>query len=208
MKRKPRRKEKLNTSMSVAAFDNGYWYAIELKAFATELGIDRASRLRKDELETAIRHYLRTGKLKPAERAPSRVAGAKDSERGLKLSLPVRVYTNNDATKQFLVREARKMAPGFKEKPGSRYRLNRWREEQIDKGVKITYRDLVRRFVELSRVKGPFPQAPSGRYINFLSDYFAGEKDASRDAAIKAWNSLKRLDIPKTYSAWKKYRSD
>jgi len=98
-----------------------------------------------------------------------------------------------------------KIAPDFKEKPGSRYRLNRWREEQIGKGIKITYGDLIRRFIELSLVEGPFPQVSHGRYINFLSDYSAGEESASHNEAIQAWKTLKNLDIPKTYSAWKEF---
>ena len=199
------RKSELSKSMSVTDFDNGYWYATEIKSFAKELKIVGVSKFRKDELEELIKHCLRTGNVKRSTRKRPGGSGLKDSDRGLKLSLPVGVYTNNKETKSFIVREARKIAPNFKEKSGSRYRLNRWREEQIERGVKITYGDLVTQFVELSETAGRFPQAPSGRYINFLSDYFLGEKGADRDEAIKAWNTLKNLDIPKTYSAWRKY---
>ncbi|MDH3748085.1 MAG: SAP domain-containing protein [Gammaproteobacteria bacterium] len=205
MSRGSRRKTKLSKSMSVTDFDNGYWYATEIKSFAKEIKIAGVSNLRKDELEELIKHYLRSGKVKRSTNKRPRVSGRKDSDRGLKLSLPVGVYTNNKETKSFIVREAKKIAPDFKEKSGSRYRLNRWREEQIERGVKITYGDLVRRFVELCQTDGRFPQARSGRYVNFLSDYFSGEKGANRDEAIKAWKTLKGLDIPKTYSAWKKF---
>jgi len=205
MDRGSRGKTKLSKSMSVTDFDNGYWYATEIKSFAEEIKIVGVSKLRKDELEELIKHYLRTGKVKRSTRKRLRDSGHKDSDRGLTLSLPVAVYTNNKETKCFIVREAKKIAPNFKEKSGSRYRLNRWREEQLEKGVKITYGDLVHRFVELSQTEGRFPQEPAGRYINFLSDYFSGEKGANRDEAIKAWKTLKGLDIPKTYSAWKKF---
>jgi len=40
--------------MTATQFDNGYWYATELKDFAERIGIPSASKLRKDELETAI----------------------------------------------------------------------------------------------------------------------------------------------------------
>jgi hypothetical protein len=58
--------------MTLAQFDNGYWYATELKEFAETIGIPFANRLRKDELETAIKHLLKTGKLKSRPREASR----------------------------------------------------------------------------------------------------------------------------------------
>jgi hypothetical protein len=58
--------------------------------------------------------------------------------------------------------------------------------------------------VKLNQLEGSFPQAPSGRYINFLSDFLAGEKNSTREQALTAWAQLKRLDIPKNYRAWKK----
>jgi hypothetical protein len=96
-----------------------------------------------------------------------------------------------------------KIAPDLKRKSGARYRLNRWREEKIKRGVEITYRDLIEEYVRLNQVEGSFPRVPSGRYINFLSDFLAGEKKATREQGIKAWKQLKKADIPKTYRAWK-----
>ena len=46
---------KLSMSMTQAQFDNGYWYATEITEFAKAIGIPSASRLRKDELEKAIK---------------------------------------------------------------------------------------------------------------------------------------------------------
>jgi hypothetical protein len=197
-------KPKLSKSMTVEQFDNGYWYAVEIKVFADEIGIPRASRLRKDELEELIKHFLRTGQIKnPARKTLSR-PGVRDVEKGLTLKLPVVRYTNDRETKNFIVQEALKIAPKLKRKSGARYRLNRWREQQIDNGIKITYRDLVRQYVRLNQVQGSFPQAPSGRYINFLSDFLAGEKNATRAHALKAWKQLKKAEIPKNYREWKK----
>ena len=61
-------------------------------------------------------------------------------------------------------------------------------------------------YVRLNKLEGSFPQAPSGRYINFLSNFLAAEKNATREHAVKAWGQLKKLDIPKDYRSWKKYR--
>jgi len=199
-------KPRLAKSMTVKQFDNGYWYAVEIKAFADEIGIPAASRLRKDELEELIKHFLRTGKIKnPARKTLSR-PGVRDVENGLTLELPVVNFTNDKETKDFVVREALKIAPKLKRKSGARYRLNRWREEQIDNGIKITYRDLVREYVRLNQVQGSFPHVPvpAGRYVYFLSDFLSGEKNATRANALKAWEQLKKADIPKNYRAWKK----
>src|SRR5207247_7701547 len=108
--------------------------------------------------------------------------------RGLSLKLPVVNFTNDRETKNFIVQEALKIAPKLKRKSGARYRLNRWREQQIENGIKITYRDVVREYVRLNQMQGSFPQVqvPSGRYVNFLSDCVAGEKNASRAQALKA----------------------
>ena len=92
--------------MSLSEFDNGYWYATEIKAFAETIGIPSANKLRKDDLEKAIKHFLQTGQIeKPTSRNLSR-SGTKDVERGLSLSLRVELYTNDKETKSFIEREA------------------------------------------------------------------------------------------------------
>jgi hypothetical protein len=127
----------------------------------------------------------------------------------LSLNLPVAVYTNDKETKTFLEREAQKLAPGLKRKSGARYRLNRWREEQLTSGAKLTYAGLVKKYVELNQGKESFTQIPtgSGRYINFMSDFLAAEKGATREQAIAAWKKLKTMDVPKDYRSWVKARS-
>jgi hypothetical protein len=190
--------------MTLAQFENGYWYATELKKFAETIGIPYANRLRKDELEQAITFFIRTGKIKSSSRRSFSASGGKDVERGLSLDLPVVVYTNDKETKNFLEREAQKLAPGFKRKSGARYRLNRWREEQLLKGVKLTYEGLVKEYVRLNQTREPFAQIPQDRYINFMSDFLAAEKGATREQAIRAWKKLKTLDVPKNYRSWVK----
>src|SRR5262249_46348439 len=142
-------KSKLSTSMTVAEFDNGYWYATELKEFAEVVGIPGANKLRKDELERALKLFLATGEIRSPTKRNLSMSGPKDVQHGLSLHLPVRVYTNDKETKDFLEREAQKLAPDMKRRSGVRYRLNRWREEQLSKGSKITYGDLVQEYVRL-----------------------------------------------------------
>jgi SAP domain-containing new25 len=197
---------KLTPSITLAQFENGYWYATELKTLAQSIGIPSAGKLRKDELEKAVKIYLTTGKIESPTKRSLQSSGAKDVERGLSPDLPVAFYLNGKVTNDFLDREARKIAPGLKRRSGTRYRLNRWREEQLTKGVPITYGDLVQEHVRLNQSTEPFASVPHARYINFLSEFMATGKGASREAALKAWHELKGLNIPKDYRSWAKFK--
>ncbi len=192
--------------MSLIQFDHGYWYAVELKAFADRLGIPPAARLRKDELELAIRQCLRSGTATLPQKGNSKPAAQsrqRDVTLGLRLSRRVVNYTNDAATKQFLLREAVRLSPTFRPRSGVKYRLNRWREAQIRNGVALTYRHLVAEYVRLSQSTEPFARVPHGRYINFMSDFLAREPGATHADAVAAWHRLKKMDCPKTYRDWK-----
>lgn len=197
-----RRPGHLSRSMTIREFDHGYWYATELKEFAQAIGIPRANSFRKDELEAAIKRFLQTHEIesRPARDLPK--AGVKDVALGLRSALRVSVYTNDKETKEFLEREARKVLPSLKKRSGARYRLNRWREEQLRSGRKLTYGDLVDEYVRLCQSKEPFARIPHGRYINFMADFLAAEQGPTREQAIKAWEELKTMDIPKDYRSW------
>ena len=201
------RKVTLSPAMTVEQFDNGYWYATEIRSFAKSLGFNGLSGLRKDELEDLIRGFLRTGRLDPVRARAVPSCGARDSDPGITRRRRVVNYTNDRATKDFLEQERARLSPGQRQKSGARYRLNRWREEQILAGEPITYGDLAKKYVELSDVEGAFPQARSGRYVNFISDFLRNERNRSREDAIAAWHEVKALDCPKTYASWKKQTS-
>jgi hypothetical protein len=200
------RRTGLTPTMTETEFENGYWYATELSAFAAEIGIPSANKLRKDELERAVRHFLRTGEARsPVTRALSK-SGPRDIDKGLRLDLPIVHYTSNTVTKDFIAREAARIEPGFRRAPGTRYLLNRWREAQISSGRRITYGDLVKEAIRLNKTKqGPL-RIEHGRYVNFVSDFMAANKGASHAAAVKAWKEVKAMDAPKTYAAWAKAR--
>jgi hypothetical protein len=198
---------KLSKQMTLRQFDHGYWYATEIKRFAQSLGLPSAHKLRKDELEKAIRRYFAHGKVtSPTKRDLSR-RGIKDVDRGLTLTLPVVLYTNDRETKAFLERESRRLDPMFKRRSGSRYRLNRWRDAQLMRGARITYRDLVKEFVRLNRPETTHRRAPVDRYVYFLSDFMAANPGATMAAAIRAWNAVKTMDSPKNYRAFARTRN-
>ena len=198
----PARKRKLSAVITLRAFDNGYWYAAELRSFAVKMRIPSASKLRKDQLEAAIKDLLFDEGAKFAAISVTPKQGPRDVDRGLRLDLPVVHYTSNKETKLFIDWEVSKIQPGVKRVPGTRYLLNRWREEQIAAGRSITYRDLVIQAIALNDSKrGPL-RLEHGRYMNFISDYMADNQSASHDDAVRAWHQVKAMDAPKTYSVW------
>ena len=191
--------------MTIQEFDHGYWYATELKRFARAIGVRGASALRKDQLERAVRSVLSGERASTVAVAPRSAAkeAARDTARPLTMNRRIVRYTNDRATKEFLQRQARKLAPGVPFRSGARYRLNRWREERIAAGEAITYGDLVREYVRVCRSDEPFARMPHGRYVNFVSDFYAHRPAASREEIIAAWHELKTMDCPKTFRDWR-----
>ena len=143
----------LAPTMTLREFENGYWYVDQLKDFAERIGIPAAKKLRKDELERAIEAFLRTGEAALPTKRALRKTGVKDVERGLSLKLSIENYTSNRETKDFIIEQARRMAPDVREKSGVWYRLNRWREDQMTGGARLTYGDLVLGKAELRQAK-------------------------------------------------------
>jgi hypothetical protein len=64
----------------------------------------------------------------------------------------------------------------------------------------------VRQYVALN-AQDRFDRIPHGRYINFVADYLAAEPNADRAAAIRAWHTLKTMDVPKDYAAARRSRN-
>jgi hypothetical protein len=192
---------RLSKRMSVQAFENGYWYATDLIEFGKTLGLPAAHRMRKNELESAIKAYLSAGRLPERVGSKPLKKGVRDLEKGLRPDLAIANYTSNRETKDFIRRLAERRAPGITQKSGVWYRLNRWREAQVT-ARRVTYGELVDEYIALNSLER-FEQIPHPRYINFLADYFAAEKGASRKDALAAWKTLKRMDAPKTYKSWR-----
>lgn len=198
----PRKGGGLRASMTELEFENGYWYTTELKQFADKIGVPSAGKLRKDELEKAIKYFIRTKEVKTFAKRATAKEGPRDVERGLRLDLPVVNYTSNRETKDFIEREAAKLEANFRRRSGTRYLLNRWREEQLANGRRITYRDLVQQAVALNKSQSGPLRLEHCRYINFISDFMAADKRASQSKAVAAWAELKQMNAPKTYAAW------
>ena len=192
--------------LTLREFENRYWYLDELKDLADRIGIPSARRLRKDELEKAVATFLQTGEARLPTTRPLRKTGTKDSARGLRLTRRIEHYTCNRETKDFIVRQARTLAPEVREKPGVWYRLNRWREQQIARGKRPTYGDLVRHYVSLNNM-ARFEKIPHGRYVNFVAAFLSAHKGATLAEAITAWTELKGSDVPKNFASWVEARA-
>lgn len=196
--------KKLSKRMSLSSFENGYWYLIDLKEFAKKIEIQNYSKLRKDQLEKEISYYLRNGKIRRRKVSAIKQSKlTKDSDKKLSLKTQIKNFTNDKVTKEFIEAQALRKEPNLPKKSGCKYWLNRWREENLSKGNKITYGDLVNEYIRLRKTKGNFPQIPSTKFNNFVQDYLANN-EGTRAQAMKEWEILKKLDVPKNFKSWKK----
>lgn len=196
--------KKLSKRMSLSSFENGYWYLIDLKEFAKKIEIQNYSKLRKDQLEKEISYYLKNGKIRRRKVSAIKQSKlTKDSDKKLSLKTQIKNFTNDKVTKEFIEAQALRKEPNLPKKSGCKYWLNRWREENLSKGNKITYGDLVNEYIRLRKTKGNFPQIPSTKFNNFVQDYLANN-EGTRAQAMKEWEILKKLDVPKNFKSWKK----
>ncbi len=161
----------LSKKMTLDQFNNGYWYAKDLKKFARELGIQNSYKLRKDELEHVIKGYLKTGKISQINQKNITPKGPKDTQIGLSPNLRVKHFTNNKETWDFLDDQAKKIDPNFKRVDGTKYRLNRWRDKHLSDGNPITYKDLAQAYVKINNDKKPRNRIQGTYYMYFLDDY-------------------------------------
>jgi hypothetical protein len=195
------KKQKLYRNITQEEFINGYWYNDELKEFGKEIGIKNYSKLRKDQLEKIIIHFIRTGKLKEIEIKKS----TPKTPDKLSLDTVIENYKYNKKTKEFILIEVFRKEPELKIKSGAIYWLNRWREDKINHGIKISYGDLIDEFININLNKDKLPQIPSTKMNNFIMDYLKNEIYSKRKDALNEWRKLKELNIQKDYKSWKLY---
>lgn len=193
----------LHKVKTVDEFESGYWYASELKQFAKEIGVKNSSKLRKDQLEEVIKGFIQSGCVLAKH---TKAAAKKEKSDKLALKEHIQYYISNKETKAFIKAEALKLCPDLPKKSGVWYWINRWREQQLEKKYTVTYLDLVQHFVMLSTQEGRLPQIPSARFNNFITDFLAAN-EGSREDAKAAWEQLKSINIPKTYTAWKDHKA-
>jgi len=189
--------------MTIKEFENKYWYMSELKELAKSLKIPFDSKTRKDQLEEMIFQFLQTGIV--SKKNSSKIKSCNVDI--LDLNSFVDDFRNTKETWKFINTEMDKRAPGLKIKSGAKYWLNRWIENKLSHGEKITYNDVICEYIRLNKTEGKLPQIPSCKFNNFISDYLANEKNATREDALEAWKKLKDMKIKKDYITWKKNKN-
>ena len=189
--------------MTIKEFENTYWYTSELKALAKSLKIPVDSKIRKDQLEALIIQFLKTGTAnkKNSYRSKSRNRDILNNH------TYVENFSNKKETWAFIHSEMDKRVRGLKPKSGAKYWLNRWIENKLSHGEKITYDDVICEYIRLNQTEGRLPQIPSCKFNNFISNYLANEKNVTREDALKAWNKLKDMKAKKDYITWKKNKT-
>ena len=66
------------------------------------------------------------------------------------------------------------------------------------------YNDVIGEYIRLNKTEEKLPQIPSCKFNNFISDYLANEKNATREEGLDAWNKLKAMKVKKDYITWEK----
>ena len=186
--------------MTIQEFENKYWYMNELKVLAKSLGISFDSKTRKDQLEQMIIQFLETGTVNKKHGSRSKNWNIDTLDN----SSYVENFSNKKETWEFIHSEMNSRVPGLKPKSGAKYWLNRWIENKLSHCEKITYNDVICEYIRLNKTEGKLPQIPSCKFNNFISDYLANEKNATREEALEAWNKLKDMKAQKDYITWKK----
>ena len=189
--------------MTTKEFENNYWYMSELKALAKSFKIPFNSKIRKDQLEKMIIQFLETGTVSKKQVVRSKSPNIDI----LNNNSCVENFCNSKETWAFIHREMDCLAHGLKPKSGAKYWLNRWIENKLSSGEKLTYGDVICEYIRLNKTEEKLPQIPSCKFNNFISDYLANEKNGTREEALKAWNELKDMKIKKDYITWKKNKN-
>lgn len=194
---------KKKSYMTIKEFENKYWYMSELKGLAKLLEIPFHTKIRKDQLEDIIIRFLETGTVNKKNSYQSKSRN-KDI---LNNHSYVENFSNKKETWEFINSEMDRRVRGLKPKSGAKYWLNRWIENKLSNCKKITYNDVICEYIRLNKTEGKLPQIPSCKFNNFISDYLANEKNATREEALQAWNKLKDMKAKKDYITWKKNKN-
>lgn len=195
-------KPPLSIGLSVSEFNNTYYYAEELKAFARTQSI-RIGNFRKIELEGLIREFLTTGTVPDAKPVLPRKQGQPSDE--LSAETIVTNYVGDKTTKGFLLQLVEVQNPNVKPKSDQWYWLNDWRRKQQKASSSFTYQDVANKLLDLMQTSGRLPQIPYARMNNFITNFRAdpANYDANRETAMKAWELVKNTNGPKTYETYR-----
>ncbi|RIW28955.1 cytoplasmic protein [Bacillus salacetis] len=180
----------LTKELAVDLFKDYYWLKQELESFCRENGLSASGS--KGELSDRIEIFLRTGKIKrPAKRAKRNPA----SHTPLNLDT---VISESHRCSQTVRAFFQTQIPNFQ--------FSTHIQDFFKSNAGKTYGDAVNAwYEEEERKKDPSYKrsiAPQFEYNQFIRDFFAdsNNKGKSREEAINAWKSIKKLPGSNTYS--------
>jgi hypothetical protein len=175
----------LTKEISVEEFKDYYWLKEELQSFCRENAISPSGS--KIEISDRIETFLQTGEIKKIIR---KSRGNKVEKNKSKLSLDT-VITENHRCSQDVRAYFKTHIPKF--------HFSTYIQNYFKNNIGRTYRDVIDAWhEEEERKKDPSYKkniAPQFEYNQFIRDFFSDPKNQgkSRDEAIEAWNTIKRL---------------
>jgi len=184
----------LTKDINIQSFKDFYWLKEELQAFCREHGISASGS--KVEIFDRIEIYLRTGDIKKPKRVSS---STKKAERSLNLSLDTIITEHHRCSQE---------VRAFFKSAIPKFHFSTYIQNFFKDNAGKTYRDAVDAwYEEEKRKKEPTYKkkiAPQFEYNQFIRDYYADPNNngKSREQAIEAWNTIKKLP------GSNKYRSD
>lgn len=179
----------LSSEIAVASFQEYYWLKTELQQFCRTNGLSAAGS--KLELTERIEVFLQTGEI----RKPARTKSPKTQRESLSLNT---VITENHRCSQ-------QVRAFFVSAIGKKFHFSTFMQNYFRNNAGKTYRDAVAAWhEEEERKKDPNYKreiAPPFEYNRFIRDFFAdpNNRGKSRDEAIQAWNTIKKLPGSNAY---------
>lgn len=182
----------LTKDTSISVFKDYYWLKDELQTFCREHGLSVSGS--KQEISTRIEVFLETGEIKnPIRKARGTVSNTQSDEN---LSLDTVIFANHRCSQK--VRYFFKsVIPNF--------HFSTYIQNYFKTNVGKTYRDAVQAwYEEEERKKSPDYKkeiAPQFEYNRFIRDFYLdpNNKGKSREEAIEAWNTIKKLSGSNRY---------
>ncbi len=183
----------LSKDINIQDFIDFYWLKEELQFFCRDNDISASGS--KIEISDRIKTYLQTGEIKkPLKNARSKAEPQVQD----KLSLDTVIMENHRCSQD--------VRAFFKTAINSKFHFSTYIQDYFKHNIGKTYQDAVHAwYEEEQRKKDPSYQkkiAPQFEYNQFTRDFFADPKNKgeSREKAIQAWDTIKKLPGSNTYT--------
>lgn len=191
---------KLTIKTPIYIFLNYYWLKEELLAFCTQNKLPTHGG--KLELMSRIESFLKNNDRIP-QKIQRKKTNQRDSASDLTLKTVVNCFKNDLKTRNFFIQHI-----------GKHFHFNAYLREFAKESFKnkenITYGELIKGWIkseELKKQKDFKTEiSPQFEYMQFIRDYFANEKNKTRDDAIAAWHFIKTQPGKRSYARYKKMR--